>query len=151
VEVVVAVVTGISPNADTSAVAAALRGASLSLDQLAVFTSGDAPDDQADSGIRFIYSGSDSPHNVIGQTGEITSFGGAEVPGLGPSESHEYFAPESMTSELSEVGIPDGAIDVLVEAIDAGKSIVTYQTHPEIRDAVEQIFRAAGLVNVKTF
>ncbi len=146
-----AVVTGISQNANTDALASALRAASLSLDPLAVFTSGDAPDDQADSGIRFIYSGSDSPHNVLGQTGEITSFGGAEVPGLGAGESHEYFAPESITSELSEVGIPDSAIDVLVEAIDAGKSIIAYQARPDNHAAVEQIFRSAGLANVTTY
>jgi hypothetical protein len=147
----VPVVTGISQNTNTQPIEQALRAATLSVDPLCVFTSGDAPDDRADSGIRFVYTGSDSPKTVVGRTGELSSFGGTEVPGLGASESHEYFTQESVTDELSEVGIPDSALDNYVDAIEAGKSIVTYQALAPDQGRVEQIFRDAGLANVRTY
>jgi hypothetical protein len=147
----VPVVTGISQNTNTQPIEQALRAASLSIDPLSVFTSGDAPDDRADSGIRFIYSGSDTPKTIFGQTSELTSFGGTEVPGLGLSEKSEYFTPESVTDELSETGIPDSALDNYVDAIEAGKSIITYQALAADQGRVEQIFRDAGLANVRSY
>ena len=145
------VVTGISQNTNTQPIEQALRAASLSIDPLSVFTSGDAPDDRADSGIRFVYSGSDTPKTILGRTSELTSFGGTEVPGLGLSETAEYFTPESVTDELSETGIPDSALDNYVDAIEAGKSIITYQALAADQGRVEQIFRDGGLANVRSY
>jgi hypothetical protein len=147
----VPVVTGISQNTNTQPIEQALRAASLSIDPLSVFTSGDAPDDRADSGIRFVYSGSDTPKTILGRTSELTSFGGTEVPGLGLSETAEYFTPESVTDELSETGIPDSALDNYVDAIEAGKSIITYQALAADQGRVEQIFRDGGLANVRSY
>ncbi len=145
------VVTGISQNADTTAIEEALRAAGLSVEPLTVYTSGDGPEDRADSGIRFVYTGSDSARTILGSGAEITSFGGTEVPGLGTSRPSGYFAEESISMQLSELEIPDSEVDNYTEAIDAGRSVVAYFARPETLEAVQAAFRAGGLANVRTF
>jgi hypothetical protein len=145
------VVTGISQSADTAAIEQALRAAGLSLEPLTVYSSGDGPEDRADSGVRFVYTGTDSARNILGRGSELTSFGGTEVPGLGTDSGPEYFPTESISLQLSELEIPDDEVDNYVDAIDAGRSVVAYFAGPDTLAAAEAAFRSSGLANVRTF
>ena len=146
------VVTGIAQSSDTSALQSALRDAGLSVDSLCVYVGGDEPEDHPDTGVRFIYSGSDSIGDMLarGSSG-IYSSGGGRVPGLELSGQQEYFRPETVDDELSELDIPDSELSNYDEAMDAGRSVVAYFARAETSPQVEEIFRAAGLRNVHTY
>src|SRR5579862_4610948 len=105
-------VTGIAPGVDTSAIEQALRGANLSLELLSVISSEEGVEGVADSGIRFVYSGSDAARSFLGRgTSGITSFGGTDVPGMsGSGESQEYFRRETLSDELGDLEIPDSEL-----------------------------------------
>lgn len=138
---------------DTSGIEQALRGAGLSLDPLTVFCAGEGRQEAPESGIRFIYTGTEDVRNLLG-TGSagIFSMGGGEVPGLGAdAASPEYFHQETLSEELSELEIPDSELDNYVEALDAGHCLVAYYAAPDNLQAVEAAFRGSGLAKVRIF
>ena len=146
------VVTGISENPNTSAVEKALRDAGLSLEPLAVYLAGEAPEVHPDSGARFIYTGTDSMRDMLGRgSGGIYATGAGSVPGLEVGGSKEYFKRETIDDELSELDIPDSELENYNEAIEAGRAVVAYFARPETVGPVEGIFRDAGFANVRTF
>jgi hypothetical protein len=147
------VVTGISQGMDTSGIEQALRGAGLSLDPMTVFCAGEGRQEAPESGIRFIYTGTEDVRNLLG-TGSagIFSMGGTEVPGLAAdAPSPEYFHQETLSEELSEIEIPDSELDNYVEALDAGHCLVAYYAVPNNLETVEAAFRGSGLAKVRTF
>lgn len=147
------VVTGITQGIDTNGIEQALRGAGLSLEPLTVFCAGEGREETPESGIRFIYTGTEDVRNLLGtgSTG-IFAMGGAEVPGLAAdAPSPEYFHQETLTEELSELEIPDSELDNYVEALDAGHCLVAYYAAPNTLEAVEAAFRSSGLAKVRTF
>lgn len=147
------VVTGISQSTDVSAVEQALRGAGLSLESLTVYCGGEGRQEMPESGIRFIYTGTEDVRNLLGtgSTG-ILSMGGADVPGLTSDDpSQEYFRQETLSEELSELEIPDSELESYVEALDAGRCLLAYYATKDNLATVEGVFRGGGLVNVRTF
>jgi hypothetical protein len=147
------VVTGISQGMDTTGVVQALQGAALSLEPLVIFCEGEAREETAESGMRFIYTGTEDVRNLLG-TGSsgILSMGGAEVPGSGADEpSPEYFRQETITDELSELEIPDSEVENYVDALHGGHCIVAYYARPENIATVEEAFRSSGLSRVQIY
>jgi hypothetical protein len=146
------VVTGIAQNEDTKPVETALRAAGLSLEGLVVFCAGEAREERAETGVRYIYSGSESIRNILG-TGSIGILSlGPEVPGISTeSAPPEYFRDETMTDELSDLDIPDSELDNYVEAIEAGRCLVAYYAERSTVDTAAGAFRQSGIANVRVF
>ena len=146
------VVTGISQDANVEAVEKALRDAGLSVEPLSVYVAGDEASGTVDAHSSFVYMGNDSIRDMLARgSAGIYSSGGGNVPGIELSSSSEYFAPETVTNELSELDIPDSEIENYEEAMDAGHGVVAYFARPETLSAIEGAFRAAGLRNVRTY
>ena len=146
------VVTGISQNANPSAIEKALHDAGFSVEPLSVYVAGEAPEGHPDSGARFVYTGTDSIRDMLGRgSSGIYSTGAGNVPGLELDSSSEYFQRETLEEELSELDIPDSELENYEEAIEAGRALFAYFARPETVGPVEGIFRDAGLANVRTY
>jgi hypothetical protein len=131
------VVTGLSQDGDTSALRSELEGAGFTLDTLQVIE----PDDSEES----------VAHGLTGE-GLITSDGGAGVPGINSGDTRRvFFRNESMPDRLGDLEIPDSEVDNYVEALERGRSVVAFFAKPETIDKVEQIFKDAGLLNVRRY
>jgi hypothetical protein len=131
------VVTGLSQDGDTSALRSGLEGAGFTLDTLQVIE----PDDSEES----------VAHGLVGD-GLITSDGGAGVPGINSGDTQRvFFRNESMPDRLGDLEIPDSEVDNYVEALERGRSVVAFFAKPETIDKVEQIFKDAGLLNVRRY
>jgi len=95
----------------------------------------------------------DVSHDVIRASAAImTDAGGVNVPGISAdSRFVGYFAHPHIIDHLGGWPIPKDQVDNYNEAIDAGRSVVTFKAAPEEAPKVEQVFKDAGLKNVKTF
>ena len=146
------VVTGIAPTTDVGALEKALHNGGFSLDPLSVYVAGDAPEGHPDSGSRFVFSGNDSIRDILGRgSGGIYSSGAGNVPGLERTDGPEFFHEETVDERLSELAIPDSEVGNYEDAMDAGHAVVAYFARPETVEAVEGVFRAAGMANVRTY
>ena len=147
------VVTGISQSADTKALEAALKAASLSIEQVSVVCGGSASEGSADSGIRFVYAGDASTSSLIGSGGGImTSTDGTNVPGLSAQRgSREYFGQETISDLLGDLEIPDSSLENYIEAIEAGRCVFVYYAHTDTVARVEDVFRSLDLKNVTVY
>jgi hypothetical protein len=131
------VVTGLSQDGDTNALRSALLGAGLTLDTLQVIQ----PDDSEEPIAR----------GLVGD-GLITSDGGTGVPGINTGSTRRvFFRNESMPDRLGDLEIPDSEMDNYIEALGRGRTIVAFFAKPDNIDGVEQIFRDAGLANVRRY
>jgi hypothetical protein len=132
------IVTGISQDGDTSALARALKTAGLALDPLQVIAPDDAPPLTATS-LR-------EPDNLTGVGLET----GTGVPGLTNVEPG-ISAGDSLWDMLADLNIPDDELENYVDALEAGRTIVAYHATSRNVAAVEGLFRANGMATVKTF
>jgi hypothetical protein len=130
------VVAALSQTGDITELAAALTAAGLSPDHLSV----------VDGEMESI-----APRGIIGAE-LLTSDGGTAVPGINttPSRPH-YFEEGTLAYKLSEMRIPESEIENYFEALEAGRSVVAYTAPSGDPEAVTAIFRAANLMNVRTF
>jgi hypothetical protein len=139
------VVTGISQDGDTTALEAALKGAGLALDPIQLI----GPDDST-QGAASSMGLADPGLNIGGGQGTgvpgITS-GAPTAGGYGT----RYFRNEALGDRLGDLEIPDNELDNYIEALQAGRSVVAYFATPQTLAQVEGIFRASGLLKVKTF
>ena len=137
-------VTGIVPSGEID-VAAALRGAGLSLELLTVITAEDA-------------SLTDVPETIGRPRSDImmgTTGTGTGVPGL-TSGSRELGARaqplpayERLLGRLGHLAIPDDEIQNYVEALEAGRTVVGYAATSETAERVADVLRGAGVAKVK--
>jgi hypothetical protein len=131
------VVTGLSQNGDISALHKAFETAALPTDPLQVI----GPDESTEGVAR----------GIIGAE-LLISEGGTAVPGLNNVHRvQSFFRNESLSDRLGDLEIPDTEIDNYVEALERGRSIVAYFAHADNVDRVEDLFRSAGLLNVRRF
>lgn len=138
------VVTGISPNGDITALEAGLKAAGLPLDPIQLI----GPDDSTQGTARGVIN----PGYFTGGTGQGTGVPGitSGVPTAGGYGS-QYFRNETLSDRLGDLEIPDDEVQNYVEALQARRSIVAYFAKADTLDRVTEIFRASGLVKVKTF
>lgn len=129
-------------------------------DKLAVITKDSPTPAHDDSGIHFIHIHVDMPHQtsdtdsgvVTGEESILTDAGGVNVPNISQDTRFVgFFAHPHVVDHLYGWPIPEDEIENYNDAIDAGRSVVTYKAKPTEAPAVEQAFKDAGLKNVKTF
>lgn len=152
-------VTGISPESEPKKIEAALcERPELDCSKMAVITKDTPTRAHSESVINFIHAGdyaqtSDVSHDVIrGDTAIMTDAGGVNVPGISSDTRYiGFFAQPHIIDHLADWPIPQDQIENYNEAIEEGRSVVTYKTPPSEAPQVEQAFKDAGLKNVKTF
>jgi len=129
----------------------------VNCDKLAVITK-DAPStDHEESIVTFMHVGqghttTDTAHDVItGSTGILTSMD-PNVPNISSDNRYiGFFAEPHIIDHLADWPIPEDQVQNYNDAIEAGRSVVTYKASGDEAPGVEQTFRDAGLRNVKTF
>ncbi len=130
---------------------------SVNCDKLAVITKDSPTTEHEESIVTFMHVGqghttTDAPHDVItGSTGILTSLD-PQVPNISSDNRYiGFFAEPHIIDHLADWPIPQDQIQNYNDAIEAGRSVVTYKATPDEAPGVEQTFRDAGLRNVKTF
>jgi len=152
-------VTGISPESEPKKIEDALCDRpQVDCNKMAVITKDSPTQAHEESIINFIHAGdyaqtSDVSHDVIrGDTAIMTDAGGVNVPGISADTRYVgFFAQPHIIDHLGEWPIPQDQIENYNEAIEAGRTVVTYKAQPSEAAGVEAAFKDAGLRNVKTF
>ncbi|MDQ6700530.1 MAG: hypothetical protein M3Z36_10140 [Acidobacteriota bacterium] len=130
----------------------------LDCNRVVVITSDSPGEEHANAMMSFIHA-SDSPQTtdvssdvIRGNAAIMTEAGGVNVPGISSDSRYiGYFAHPHVIDHLADWPIPTDQVDNYNDAIEAGRSVVTYKAAPEEAPKVEQVFKDAGLKNVKTF
>jgi hypothetical protein len=138
-------VTGISQNGDIAAIEVALRAQGLPLDPIQLIGPDDSTQGAASSmGLTNpgLMTGGGQGTGVPGITSGVPTVGGYGT---------RYFRNEALSDRLGDLEIPDDEMDNYVDALGAGRSVVAYFAKPETVTQIESIFRASGLLKVKTF
>lgn len=151
-------VTGIAQSSNPGQLEDALcNKPSMNCDKLAVITKDSPTTDHEESLVNFLHVGqghatTDASHDIItGSTGIMTTFD-AQVPNISSDNRYVgFFAEPHIIDHLADWPIPEDQIQNYNDAIEAGRSVVTYTAAPDEAPGVEQTFRDAGLRNVKTF
>jgi hypothetical protein len=139
------VVTGISQNGDVSGIEAALKAANLPLDPIQLIGPDDSTQGAASSmGMTNpgLMTGGGQGTGVPGITSGVPTAGGYGT---------RYFRNEALSDRLGDLEIPDDEMDNYIDALAAGRSIIAYFAKSETVTQVEGLFRAGGLLKVKTF
>lgn len=152
-------VTGIAQTSDPAQLENTI-GSHSAVDQnrLTVITKDSPTTAHRQSFLRFIHAGEPHPttdvdHDVItGDVAILTDAGGVNVPGISADTRYlGFFAHPHVIDHFSGWPIPEDEVQNYNDAIEAGRSVVTYKAQTsEVPDA-EQAFRDAGLRHVKTF
>ena len=151
-------VAGIAQTSDPGHLEDALCNTpAVNCDNLAVITKDSPTEEHEESLVTFLHVGqghttTDAPHDVItGSTGILTSFD-AQVPNISSDNRYiGFFAEPHIIDHLADWPIPQDQVQNYNDAIEAGRSVVTYKAAADEAPQVEQTFRDAGLRNVKTF
>ena len=138
------VVTGISQSGDIAPLEAALKAAGLALEPIQLI----GPDDST--------QGAASSMGLANSGLNLGGGQGTGVPGITNAtpiggSGARYFRNEALSDRLGDLEIPDDEVENYVEALSAGRSVVAYFAKPENIEQVQAIFRASGLVKIKTF
>lgn len=151
-------VTGIAPTTKPAELEDALCDKpAVNCDKLAVITKDSPTPEHEESLITFMHVGqehttSDVPHDVISGSTSILTTIDPQVPNISSDNRYVgFFAEPHIIDHLADWPIPADQVQNYNDAIDMGRSVVTYKAQPDEAPAVEQTFRDAGLRNVKTF
>lgn len=151
-------VTGIAQSSDPSTLEDALCSKPvLDCDKLSVITKDSPTSEHEESLLTFMHVGqdhetSDVPHGVVtGGTGILTTID-PQVPNISSDNRYiGFFAEPHIIDHLADWPIPEDQVQNYNDAIEMGRSVVTYKADTGESPQVEQAFRDAGLKNVKTF
>lgn len=152
-------VTGISQTSQPARLEDSLcKDNAIDCNKLSVITK-DAPSrEHEDSVLTFIHAS--ESHNTTdtssavtsGYSGILTNIDGVNVPGISSDTRYvSFFASPHVINHLADWAIPSDRIDNYNEAIQAGRSVVTYRAALGEAAGIEKAFRNAGLSNVSTF
>jgi hypothetical protein len=155
----VALVIGISPDADLVTIENALKAQNVDASNVKVFGKGSPSTDSDDGGestIDFInvYQAMETnsrADDMTKNTGIIEGSGGTGVPGLNtPSPSlGSLLHDEAVRNYLGGNHIPADEVENFNEAIEDGRPVVMYAA--DDATGVEAAFKAAGFKNVRSF
>ncbi|MDP9017852.1 MAG: hypothetical protein M3N19_06005 [Candidatus Eremiobacteraeota bacterium] len=150
-------VTGIAQTAEPEHIQTMLCNI-LDCNRVVIITPDSPTAEHHNAMLTFIHAGdmaqtTDTSSDVIrGNAAIMTNIDGVNVPGISSdSRFVGYFAHPQVIDHLADWPIPSDQVQNYNDAIDAGRSVVTYKTTPEDAPAAEQAFKEAGLKNVKTF
>lgn len=152
-------VTGIAQSSDPAQLEGVLCAKpQIDCDKVAVITKDSPTTTHDDSVLRFLHVGeshatTDTDSAVIsGGTGILTDAGGVNVPNISSDTRYVgFFAHPQIIDHLADWPIPEEVAQNYNDAIEAGRSVVTYKAEPQDASGAEQAFKDAGLRNVKTF
>lgn len=152
-------VTGISQTSQPAQLESNLcKDEAVDCEKLAVITKDSPTEAHTDSILTFIHAGeqhstTDTSSAVTsGYSGILTNIDGVNVPGISSDTRYVgFFANPHVINHLADWDIPADQVDNYNEAIEAGRSVVTYKATAAEAPGVEQSFRDAGLKNVQTF
>jgi hypothetical protein len=142
------VVTGISPDGDTTALEQTLKAAGLSLDVFEVIGPDDAETPLTSAGM--IDSGILTGGGLETGTG-VPGLTGSGIPGITSAPRLAEGVGDSLWDRLADLAIPDDEVENYAEALESGRSIVAYHGNSKNVSALESLFKEAGLTKVKTF
>jgi len=130
----------------------------IDCDKVAVITKDSPTTEHEDSVLRFFHVGeahvtTDTDSQVItGNTGIITDAGGVNVPNISSDTRYVgFFAHPQIIDHLADWPIPEDAAENYNEAIEEGRSVVTYKADQDEASGAQQAFKDAGLRNVQSF
>ena len=129
----------------------------LDCNRVVVITADSPGEEHGNALMSFIHAGdaqtTDVSSDVIrGNAAIMTDAGGVNIPGISSdSRFIGYFAHPRVIDHLSDWPIPKDQVDNYNDAIDAGRSVVTVKASAAEAPQIEQVFKDAGLKNVKTF
>ncbi len=152
-------VTGIAPTNDVSELERMLGDVGgVDRSKLHVITLADESSQHESSFLNFIHAGggyvdSDMQGNLAGtDTDIITGSGGTGVPGIGmPVNRLGYLGTGDVENHFGTLPIPEDEAANYNDALDAGRTIVSYDCGDGDTAAVEGAFRSAGLQRVKRY
>ncbi|HLY03744.1 MAG TPA: hypothetical protein VKR56_14765 [Candidatus Cybelea sp.] len=151
-------VIGICSNSDTKALDDALSAQQIDLDKVKVFASDG--DDLEATPLDFIEVFRDTESitglsdDMTRGTGVLADSGGTSVPGLGGREPRfKAFFPEEGESKhyLDGFPVPDDEVENFDDAIAEGHAVVLYPDAGADASKIASAFKAAGLLNVRSF
>ncbi len=152
-------VTGISQTSEPADIEEALCSEeAVDCDKVAVITADEPSAEHEGSILQFIHVGqphytTDTDSEVIaGSVGMITNMNGVNVPGISADTRYTgFFAQPQVIDHLADWNIPEDQVQNYNDAIEAGRSVVTYKATASEAAEIEQSFKDVGLKNVKTF
>jgi hypothetical protein len=149
-----ALVVGIFPGADPTAIEQALSGQQIDLSKVKV-VSRQRTEQQDDSALHFMDVEEAMEHNSLSDDmtkgmGIMGDSGGTEVPGIGGGRgpSLSAFSHTARPTYFGAWPIPDDEVDNFNGAIDEGRAVVLYS---DADGDTAAKFKAAGLRNVRQY
>jgi hypothetical protein len=150
-------VIGICSNSDTKALDDALSAQQVDLEKVKVFAADG--DDLETSPLDFIEVFSESEyitglsHDMTRGTGVLADLGGTNVPGLTGEPRFKAFFPDDGESKhyLAGFPVPDDEVENFDDAIADGHAVVVYPDAGADAPKIASAFKAAGLLNVRSF
>ena len=149
-------VVGIFPNNDPQALQQAISAQpTLDVNRMRVITNDDRTEDHEESGLHFVNvvkesSAYERDERLTHDTGDITDFGGTDVPGINWGANLSSFYRGEGNNLLIELGIPDDEAENFNDAIEEGRGVVVYNAGDNTAGA-EAALKAAGFRSVHTF
>jgi hypothetical protein len=154
----VAIVTGIFPSCDPTAIQAALTAANLDASKVKVVTKSAPSQDAEDSVMDFVFvaqaqESNDFSDDITHGTNIVDGPGGTGVPGIGwRHQDLRAFGVHGTTyNYLGNAGIPTDVVGNYNDAIDEGRCVAIFDATGTDADAAADALRNAGFKNVKTF
>ncbi len=150
-------VIGICSNSDVKALDDALSAQQIDLEKIKVFA-GDGDDLEA-SPMDFIEVFSETEYvsglsdDMTRGTGVLADSGGTNVPGLTGEPRFKAFFPEEGESKhyLDGFPVPGDEVENFDDAIAEGHAVVLYPDAGADAPKIAAAFKAAGLLNVRSF
>ncbi len=154
-----AIVTGIFPSCDPTAIQAALTTAGVDASKVKVVTKSEPSEDHEESIMDFIYVAQAQESNSFSDdmthgTNLVADSGGTNVPGIGGrhQDLRAFGMHSTVYNYLGTTDIPTDVAGNYNDAIDEGRCVAIYAvTDGESGEAIATSFRSAGFKNVKTF
>lgn len=151
-------VIGIFSESNAKALEDALLAQQIDPSKVKVFAS--EGDDSEPSSLDFIevFSETESisglSDDMTRGTGVLADSGGTAVPGVGgPEARFKAFFPEEAVSKhyLDDFPVPDDEVDNFDDAIADGRAVVLYPDAGADEQKIAAAFKAAGLLNVRSY
>lgn len=152
-----AIVSGIFPSNDPSALQAALTAQNIDASKVKIVARGTSSELADASVLNFVYvakaqESNDFSDDITHGTNVIAGSGGTGVPGIGGRhQSLAGFTHGGGNDYLGSCGIPTDVVGNYNDAIEADRAVAIYDATGADADAVATSLRAAGFKNVNIY
>ncbi|MDQ2992686.1 MAG: hypothetical protein M3R30_07715 [Candidatus Eremiobacteraeota bacterium] len=154
-----AIVTGIFPSCDPTAIQAALTTAGVDASKVKVVTKSEPSEDHEESIMDFIYVAQAQESNSFSDdmthgTNLVADSGGTTVPGMHArlQDLRAFGTHGTVYNYLGTTDIPTDVAGNYNDAVDEGRCVAIYaMADGDSGEAIATSFRNAGFKNVRTF